>query len=201
MANETAEPALRISNIVYGRLFEGNRVTYLLDHHGNGKDRAVPETVVLKRWRARRHKEFKFGGCRLSSTLWRAVQVAFPIDVRKLPHLSHAEIEEITLHKASLLFERKLRLPASGCLKVLFHVVGATRLSTLIDRHTSMERQNRSGVPDLFLYALDAQATPKFSRFVEVKKPDEPVRPDQTDEIKLLNVLGLRARVLRLIER
>jgi hypothetical protein len=40
-----------------------------------------------------------------------------------------------------------------------------------------------------------------MARFVEVKKPDEPVSEDQHDEINFMIGMGLHARVLRLIER
>jgi hypothetical protein len=42
---------------------------------------------------------------------------------------------------------------------------------------------------------------PTIARFVEVKKPEEPVSTVQMAEIAFLNQLGLHARVLRLVER
>jgi hypothetical protein len=42
---------------------------------------------------------------------------------------------------------------------------------------------------------------PTIARFVEVKKPEEPVSPVQMAEIAFLNQMGLHARVLRLVER
>jgi len=53
-------PALHISNIAYGRLKRGNRVTYLIDEKGCGEQCGVSETLVLKRWRKRKHKEWSF---------------------------------------------------------------------------------------------------------------------------------------------
>ena len=38
------------------------------------------------------------------------------------------------------------------------------------------------------------------ARFVEVKKPKEPLSIDQVEEIKFLRKIGLKARVLRLAE-
>ena len=46
-------PALRISNVVRGRVNEDGRVRYLVDPDGKGDERAIPEDVVLKRWRRR----------------------------------------------------------------------------------------------------------------------------------------------------
>jgi hypothetical protein len=41
-------PALRISNIVYGRQTVRNRVQYFVDPIRDGNEKAVPETVVLE---------------------------------------------------------------------------------------------------------------------------------------------------------
>ena len=40
----------------------------------------------------------------------------------------------------------------------------------------------------------------EYIRFVEVKKPDEPLSQDQVTELKFLNEINIKARVLRLIE-
>jgi len=40
-----------------------------------------------------------------------------------------------------------------------------------------------------------------LGRFVEVKKPVEPLKPSQVEELAYLNGIGLKARVLRLTER
>ena len=81
-------PALRISNIVYGRQSTGNRVRYFLDVTRDGKERSVPETVVLTRWRRRQLSGYKFSGTKLSSTLWRAMHLAFPQDAKSICRLS-----------------------------------------------------------------------------------------------------------------
>lgn len=96
-------PALRISNIVYGRQSIGNRVQYLVDPKGNGHERAVPETVVLKRWRRRQLDGYIFSGTRLSSTLWRAIHLAFPLDAKAICELSRNEIQEIWRQRTPLL--------------------------------------------------------------------------------------------------
>ena len=83
----------------------------------------------------------------------------------------------------------------------LFNICGPERLKVLIDKHTSKEHEGRSGVPDLFLFATNTQTgKPSIARFVEVKKPREPVSQDQKDEIELLNSMGLHARGMRLVE-
>ena len=196
-----AGPALRISNIVYGRQPRGNRVTYLVHPRGQGQERAVPETVVLKRWRARKASAYRFGGCRLSSTLWRAVALSFKQAPEALTALSVAEIQAVTNASETIRAPENLRLPPAEALRVMFEVIGGSSLKKLIARHAAPERGNRSGVPDLFLYALSNDGHPAFARFVEVKKPDELVRTDQAAEIDFMKSLGLQVRVLRLIER
>ena len=44
-------PALRISHIVCGRENVGGRVRYFVDPEGIRPERAIPEDVVLRRWR------------------------------------------------------------------------------------------------------------------------------------------------------
>jgi hypothetical protein len=95
-----------------------------------------------------------------------------------------------------------LELPSVKTLNVLCKICGPEILQILLDKHNSKEHEGKSGVPDLFLYAINVQTgTPSIARFVEVKKPKERVSQDQKDEIALLNSLGLHARVMRLVER
>ncbi len=56
-------------------------------------------------------------------------------------------------------------------------------------------------MPDLFLFAWQHEPRRVLGRFVEVKKPEEPLKPSQVEELAYLNGLGLKARVLRLTER
>jgi hypothetical protein len=85
-------PALRISHIVHGRTNEGTRVMYLVDPTGAGSRRAIPEKVMLYRWRKRRMERVVFYGCRLSPTIWRAIKIAFPITANRLCALSIDEL-------------------------------------------------------------------------------------------------------------
>ena len=94
-----------------------------------------------------------------------------------------------------------LKLPAASTLHALCFICGPKRIQVLLDKHTSEEHKGKSGVPDLFLYSINQTTSkPSIARFVEVKKPDEPISPVQKEEIALLNSLGLHARVMRLIE-
>ena len=80
-------------------------------------------------------------------------------------------------------------------------VCGAERLEQVLMRHTSVEGGDPFGTPDLFLFACDRTGNYSIARFVEVKRPDEKLKPTQRPEIEFLNHLGLKARVVRLIER
>lgn len=195
-------PALRISHIVRGREHAGNRVLYFVDPAGSGAEKAVPETVVLKRWRQRRETAYVFGGARLSPTLWRAVDAAFPAQGQHCCSLQLAAIRDCIARSAAARRVEHLSLPSAEALRALFAVLGPQRLETVRERHRSAEHAGLSGVPDLFLFAKDlTKDIYAIARFVEVKKPGEPLRPDQSAEILFLQALGLHARVLRLVER
>lgn len=195
-------PALRISNIVYGRQLVGTRVYYFVDPRRDGTEKAVPETVVLTRWRRRQLSGYKFSGTRLSSTFWRAMHQAFPHDTKSICRLSADEIHKIIEKKRSELERYHYRLPNAEALCALLFVLGPHRLASLVLRHTAPSHAGHSGTPDLFLYAINQTTGMScIHRFVEVKKPGELVSDDQKAEIQFLRTLGLKARVLRLIER
>ena len=203
MKETQAKPALRISQIVYGRQASGNRVLYLVDPKGQGEERAVAESVVLKRWRKRQFPGHTFSGERLSSTLWRAVAKAFGTKAKALYKLSLEQIAATTDNSRELLSaDGFLKLASPKTLHALFAVCGPERLQAILDKHLSVEHKGKSGIPDLFLFATShSTGLPTIARFVEVKKPEEPVSPVQMAEIAFLNQLGLHARVLRLVER
>lgn len=202
MKETLAKPALRISHIVYGRMAVKNRVHYLIDPKGKGSEHAVPESVVLKRWRKRQFPNHTFSGSRLSSTLWRAVHQAFGENLSQWVGRSVLEIDEnIKTNRDGLKAGDYLSLPSAETLHALFMTCGLERLQTIIARHTSPKHKGKSGVPDLFLFATNqTTGLPTIARFVEVKKPEEPASAVQLAEIDFLNGLGLHARVLRLIE-
>jgi hypothetical protein len=195
-------PALRISNVVYGRRSKGNRVEYLVDPRGQGDERGIPETVVLRRWRKRRMLDHVFGGTRLSPTIWKAISVAFSESIGELSKLSPDFLQKRIETARSKLSQSYLTLPNAEQLKLLFDALGPTNLKMIMERHLAPERGDRFGTPDLFLYACKHSTNAySFSRFVEVKRPSERISPDQKEEIAFLRNLGLRARVFRLIER
>ena len=168
---------------------------------GQGDLRAVPETVVLRRWRGRKFPGHSFSGTRLSSTLWRAVGLSLGSNARSLCRMSVQALTATIDERRALLREHHYALPAPAALHVLFTVCGPDRLAAILNRHLAPDRGNLSGIPDLFLYAIRTETgLPSIARFVEVKKPEEQVSQAQIDEIGFLRGLGLHARVLRLIE-
>jgi len=196
------KPSLRISPTVYGRTSVKNKVKYLIDPKGFGSDMGVPERVVLTRWRQRKFANHRFSGDKLSSTLWRAVVAVYGKNAAKICMLSTEQLEKIKVTQSKLDEKQThLKLPASSILFALFFICGSERLQVLLDKHTSKEHEGRSGVPDLFLFAVSTvTGKPSIARFVEVKKPGEKISQDQLDEIELLNSMGLHARVMRLVE-
>ena len=201
MKESDAKPSLRISHIVYGRKHENGRVKYLVDPRGAGEERAIPEEVVLRRWRRRRFNGFTFSGERLSSTVWRALPELFQSTPEEWCTLNLLDLKKIREAGAVRLRKMHYRLPAAETMIALFAICGSAGLRGLVDRHAKPDRIGHSGVPDLFLFARDRYGNPTIARFVEVKKPEESVSRDQLDEISFLQALGLHARVLRLIER
>jgi hypothetical protein len=133
-----------------------------------------------------------FSGTRLSSTLWRATHLAFPLDAKKICELSPNEIRQTIERRRAALEQHYFRVPSVEALKALLCVIGPSRLKSLISRHTAPDHAGHSGTPDLFLYATNhTTGTPCVPRFVEVKKPGEKISDDQWAEIRFLKCLGL----------
>lgn len=196
------KPSLRISHVVYGREARGNRVYYLVDPKGGGTEKKVAESIVLQRWRRRVFPGHTFSGSRLNPKIWRICPKVFGDDPERWVSLSVQDIESQVEKKRDLLREAHETLPPANVLRALFDVCGAGRLNALASRHNAPDREERYGTPDLFLYATEnATGKASIARFVEVKKPEEPLKPDQREEIAFLQSLGLHARVLRLEER
>jgi len=195
-------PALRISNVVRGRANEDGRVRYLVDPDGKGDERAIPEDVVLKRWRRRVMTGHTFHGCRLGPNLWRAIANAFGTDAQAISRMNTKQIDDgrENLHRDRN--KHFLWLPDTSTVMEIFGFLGPVRLQTVLDRHLHPDRNSNYGTPDLFLYARKSGTNePAFFRLVEVKKPKERISKDQHEEIEFLRSIGVPARVLRLIER
>lgn len=196
------KPSLRISHIVYGREKVGTRVLYLVDEKGGGSEKKIAEQVVLYRWRRRKFTGFVFSGARLSPNIWTVLPRLLGPKVEKWISLSADELAMLISKKKDTLGDQFAKLPGANVLHALFSICGVERLNLLVERHKDPDRTDQYGIPDLFLYATN-MATGAYStaRFVEVKKPEESVKPNQHKEIAFLQSLGFHARVLRLVER
>ena len=207
MCHEFNRPALRISNIVYGRRNPtGHRVEYLLDHTDLNSPYHIPEQIVLRRWKAKdgSGSNLRFSGFRLSPKIWKSLNFVFEADVEAMCDLNEDHLNEIFAKRSK---EEEFKnqhfiIIAGDKLKRLTSALGPEKLRRLLERHSDPNFPERYGAPDLFLYAIkDGTKKIDHFRFVEVKKPDEPLSADQIDELHFLNdELRVRARVLFLVE-
>jgi len=195
-------PALRISNVVYGReRRKDGRVTYLLNINSD-EPRAIPEQIVLKRWRMREFVHSVARGFRLSPNFWRAIGITLGNNAKKIKSLNETEIEIcFTKHQEALQIKKFKTQSASNLIEV-FRSLEIHQLQLILDRHLDPDRMDKYGTPDLFLFTSH-KTTHSISRtcFVEVKRHDEVLSNDQISEINFLRGIGLKSRVFRLIER
>jgi len=199
------KPPLHVSHIVYGRQApskRGGHVSYLLDPKGRGEERAIPENVVLIRWRKRVMPGYTFSGGRLGPNLWNGLAVALgPEPKAAWLKMTEAQINDCLVESRPAMGHYKSSVPSASVLHALFQVCGLERLKALFARHLDPNRGEVRGTPDLFLYAARQDGKGVYGRFVEVKRPEEGFKDGQREEIAFLNSIGLHARVLRLIER
>jgi len=203
MPDEFNSPALRISNIVHGRRNVAGRVEYMLDPKGQDTSKfKIPEKIVLTRWQQRTSNAYVFGGMRLSPNIWRSVKVALGEDWSNIERLEATEIDKLYKASAGHLKSKKYKAVNGGDLLKLVHGLGVTKFNALMNRHNDPARSKIYGTPDLFVWAVSKNSEKiDHVRFIEVKKPREPLREDQVNELHYLNFdLKVKARVLRLRE-
>ena len=203
MPDEFNSPALRISNIVHGRRNVADRVEYMLDPKGQDTSKfEIPEQIVLTRWRQRRSNAYVFGGMRLSPNIWRSVKVALGKDWSNIERLESTEIDKLYKASAAGLKSKKYKAVNGENLLKLVEGLGVTKFNALMTRHNDPERSKIYGTPDLFVWAISKNNKEiDHVRFIEVKKPREPLSEDQVNELHYLNFdLKVKARVLRLRE-
>jgi hypothetical protein len=191
---------------VRGRTRAGNRVKYRIDPTGRDEELAVPERVVLSRWRRRRTEKLRARkGARLFPSTWRALGVVLPTDESEWRGLTVEDLRDLRARSQAKQRRRQLRAPAAEVILAMIRIrsVGPDRIRQLIERHTvsSAVDPRRPGVPDLFLWAEDQRGSLCAPRFVEVKRPDERLAAHQRAELEFMRSLGLQAGVFRLIER
>ena len=194
-------PALRISNVVYGReRREDGRVTYLIN--GNSDEaRAIPEEIVLKRWRSRKQANKSFKGFRLSPNFWRAIGLALGANALKIKSLKIQEIEANFSKYKKNLKEKNYKTQSVSNIIEVFKSLETVQLQSILDRHLDPNRIDKYGTPDLFLYVSHTtNYSISMACFVEVKRPKEKLSDDQKNEINYLRSVGLKARIFRLKE-
>jgi len=203
MPDEFNSPALRISNIVHGRRNVADRVEYMLDPKGQDTSKfEIPEQIVLTRWRQRKSNAYVFGGMRLSPNIWRSVKVALGKDWSNIERLESTEIDKLYKASAAGLKSKKYKAVNGENLLKLVEGLGVTKFNALMTRHNDPERSKIYGTPDLFVWAISRNSKEiDHVRFIEVKKPREPLSEDQVNELHYLNFdLKVKSRVLRLRE-
>ena len=203
MPDEFNSPALRISNIVHGRRNVAGRVEYMLDPKGQDTSKfKIPEKIVLTRWQQRTSNAYVFGGMRLSPNIWRSVKVALGKDWSNIERLESTEIDKLYKASAARLKSKKYKAVNGENLLKLVEGLGVTKFNALMTRHNDPDRSKIYGTPDLFVWAISRNSKEiDHVRFIEVKKPREPLSEDQVNELHYLNFdLKVKSRVLRLRE-
>jgi len=203
MPDEFNSPALRISNIVHGRRNVADRVEYMLDPKGQDTSKfEIPEQIVLTRWRQRRINAYQFGGMRLSPNIWRSIKVALGENWSNIERFEATEIDKLYKASAARLKSKKYKAVNGENLLKLVEGLGVTKFNALMTRHNDPDRSKIYGTPDLFVWAISRNSKEiDHVRFIEVKKPGEPLSEDQVNELHYLNFdLKIKARVLRLRE-
>ena len=203
MPDEFNSPALRISNIVHGRRNVADRVEYMLDPKGQDTSKfEIPEQIVLTRWRQRRINAYQFGGMRLSPNIWRSIKVALGENWSNIERFEATEIDKLYTASAARLKSKKYKAVNGENLLKLVEGLGVTKFNALMTRHNDPDRSKIYGTPDLFVWAISRNSKEiDHVRFIEVKKPGEPLSEDQVNELHYLNFdLKIKARVLRLRE-
>jgi len=203
MPDEFNSPALRISNIVHGRRNVADRVEYMLDPKGQDTSKfEIPEQIVLTRWRQRRSNAYQFGGMRLSPNIWRSIKVALGENWSNIERFEATEIDKLYKASAARLKSKKYKAVNGENLLKLVEGLGVNKFNALMTRHNDPDRSKIYGTPDLFVWAISRNSKEiDHVRFIEVKKPGEPLSEDQVNELHYLNFdLKIKARVLRLRE-
>ena len=190
MTNEFNSANLNISKNAYGRRTNSSqRVEYLIDPDGDEDlGYGIPEKVVISRWKSRSNDKHSFGGIRLSPNVWRSIRLALGDDAASIHALSLEEINQKYLAAKSALKLAKFPTVSGQKIIKLCEGLGTKNFNALMQRHNHSDRCSIYGTPDLYLWALKKR-TRKLSyiRFVEVKKPREPLSADQKKELLFLN--------------
>ena len=161
----------------------------------------IPEELVLRRWRRKKTRSgVVFKGARLPPGTWQAVDYCLArgvgIDATTPAALRNA-LAQLDAERAD---RPPLGRPDIECLLAMGgYLKRRNVLQDIVLRHRIVDPSS-PGIPDLFLYRVEADGTVAGARFVEVKRPKEPLRKSQVDELRFLRQLLLKAGVVRLNE-
>lgn len=196
---------LPISCSAFGRRTnKTRRVEYLIDPKGLlEKGYGIPEQVVLSRWKKKSSRKIYCSGMRMSPNIWRSIYVALGTDTSVISDMSFEQINICYQRKSEEL--KALHYPTISGEKIsyLARGLGVNNLDALLLRHNDPDRAGIFGTPDLYLWKYTYKTKEIHSiKFVEVKKPQEPLSSDQRDELEYLNnVLGIPTILFRLKEQ
>lgn len=136
------------------------------------------------------------------SNIWRSIKVALGEEYSNIVCMSVEDINHrYEASSEALRLKNCKALNGENILK-LIEGLGLSKFQALMGRHNDPSRSDIYGTPDLFIRALRRPTNKiEYVRFVEVKKPQEPLSEAQTNELHYLNFdLNIKARVLRLRE-
>ena len=197
MPRKPQEPGitLGVSRSVPPPVRSGTRVRYRI--HGA---EMIAEQVIRTRWIKGRPEN---RGHRLDPRIWAILGALLP----HLPQPPASAMEE----DVRAAYRKAKNLPTRSrpvvSVVALLRMLSEERLRKLIERHCPPDAADPLGVPDLLLFrvtrSFQAETRGRLyaPRFVEVKRPRERLLPRQLEEIRFLRGLGLRAGVVRLVER
>lgn len=198
MTDEEFGISLGIARLATNRRNVNGRVQYLDEATGKW---VIPEEIVLRRWRRKNTRSgVVFKGARLPPGTWQAVLSCLArgvgIDDTTAIALQRA-LDEMDGDRPD---GPPLGRPNVECLLAMgAYLKRRNKLQPILLRHQSVDPAS-PGIPDLFLFRLEEDGVVAGARFVEVKKPDEPLLTSQISELRFLRSLDLKAGVVRLIE-
>lgn len=189
------EPGIKlgISRIVVRAKVTGRRVVFA---DIDGKLYRA-ESIIVKRARRKGWRAF-----RLPPSIWSRLQSVEP---RRWPRPDEALNDFAERIRALLPVVEGRQQKPRALAAVLWALSRCRRhreiLDRLVERHRNIDPAH-PGVPDIFLFRIDATGRPIAVSFAEVKRTGERLAPHQLDEIQFLGrEKGIRVGVVRLLER
>jgi hypothetical protein len=161
----------------------------------------IVEDLVLRRWRQRRRADETFHGCRLPPRTWDVARECLANGFCLGPE---DDVDGFQRQAAKVRSEHPLwKHPSATHFLVILRFLNERGVLQQVLDHS---REFASpGLPDLVLYRRRGHGQHYGFIFVEVKRTvgrwREPLSPAQRAELQFLRSLGLKAGVVRVIER